>query len=425
MNKIQSSIIGKNKITAKKNFIWNMIGSGVYSAISMMLSVCVIRIVGENTGGIFSIAVTVSQMMLYIAYFEQRTYQVTDTEQKYEFSQYHGAKIVVCFFMLICSLMYILVIKRYTIEKAEIIFLMCVYRMIDGYADLYEGQFQLDGHLYLAGKSMAFRSIISALAFLIMLVMTKNMRISLYVAVGIAVVTLIIFDLEVAKVYHSIKPSFDVKKILAILKACAPLFVGSFLWVYILSASRIAVDANMDNNYTAYYQMLFLPVSIINLFATFFFRPELTILSELYDKNNLREFAYRIKVLLAMIAIFTVMVMGGAYLLGIQVLTFISGCDLTAYRLLLVLLMLAGGINAGSFFLYYILTIMRKPKQILFGYISTALLTFGMSNLFTKIWGIEGAGISFLVSVFYLFLVFYFCYLIDVKSKRNDGLGVT
>ena len=419
MNLVQKLIIGRNRNSTALNFMWNMIGSGIYSLVSMLLSVVVIRIIGENDGGVFSIAITVSQMMLYIAYFEQRTYQVTDTENKYDFSQYHGAKIIACALMMVCSAIYIFFLKSYTIEKAEIIMLMCVYRMLDGYADLYEGQFQLDGRLYLTGKSMAFRSLFSASVLLLTLSITKNMRMSLYVAIGAAALGVMVFDLAIEKVYRNISPDFNRVKVFNIFRECFPLFIGSFLWVYILSASRIAVDAHLTNTDTAYYQVLFLPVSIINLFATFFFRPELTDLSELYNKKNYKFFWRKIKRLIVLIAIFTGITMMGAYLVGISVLSFISNCDLYDYKGVLVLLMFGGGVNAGSFFLYYILTIMRKSGQILFGYISTAILTLVISNWFSDLWGIQGAGLSFCISVIYLFLVFYICFWVNLRCANR------
>lgn len=419
MNLVQKLIIGRNRNSTALNFMWNMIGSGIYSLVSMMLSVVVIRIIGENDGGVFSIAITVSQMMLYIAYFEQRTYQVTDTENKYDFSQYHGAKIIACVLMMVCSAIYIFFLKSYTIEKSEIIMLMCVYRMLDGYADLYEGQFQLDERLYLAGKSMAFRSIFSASILLLTLSITKNMKMSLCMAIGAAALGVIVFDLAIEKVYCNISPDFNRVKVFNIFRECFPLFIGSFLWVYILSASRIAVDAHLTNTDTAYYQVLFLPVSIINLFATFFFRPELTELSELYNKKNYKLFWGKIKRLIVLIAIFTGITMMGAYFVGIPALSFVSNCDLYDYKGVLVLLMFGGGINAGSFFLYYILTIMRKSGQILFGYISTSILTLVISNWFSDLWGIQGAGLSFCISVIYLFLVFYICFLVNLRCASR------
>ncbi len=425
MNTFVKLLVGNKPASEKKNFIWNMAGSGIYSFISMFLSIIVIRIMGEKMGGVFSIAITISQMLLYIAYFELRTFQVTDVERRYNFSQYHGAKIITCMLMMIVSVVYI-GFQGYGSSKALIVFLMCIYRMIDGYADLYEGQFQFNGRLHLAGKSMGFRSMISSTFFvgaLIVLKMTTTlsmervMIVSLCIGIVVALIALWAFDLMIEASFGRIKPSFDFRMIGKILTECFPLFVGAFLWVYILSASRIAIDSNMADEYQAYYQTLFMPVSIINLFATFFFRPALTPLSEFYSKRDKEAFFKKIMELVGIIVVFTVICMAGAFLLGIPVLSAMSGCDLSEYPMVLVLLMLAGGLNSMSFFLYYILTIMRKPKSVLAGYITAALLTLVISSLLVQKMGIWGAALSFFITVAYLCGVF--CVLIAVHCKKD------
>ena len=407
-------VAGDKPASEKKNFIWNMLGSGIYSFISMFLSILVIRIMGEKMGGVFSIAITISQMMLYIAYFELRTFQVTDVEHRFSFAQYHGAKLLTCLCMMIASVVYVAV-KGYGAEKTAIVLLMCVYRMLEGYADLYEGEFQLNDRLYLAGKSMAFRSMISSACFLLALALTHQMILSLCITIVVALIVLWLFDLVIAGSFEKIRPSFEWSEIKSILIECFPLFIGAFLWVYILSASRIAIDENMPAEYQAYYQTLFMPVSIINLFATFFFRPALTTLAKLYSERKGKEFLRKIVQLLAVIGIFTVLCMAGAYVLGIPVLSLMSGCELGEYRMVLVFLMAAGGMNSASFFLYYILTTMRKPKSVLVGYVSAAVLTALISPFLVRRSGIWGAAVSFFVTVVYLSLVFAVCIYIHYR----------
>lgn len=165
-----------------------------------------------------------------------------------------------------------------------------------------------------------------------------------------------------------------------------------------------------------------MPVSIVNLFATFFFRPALTSLSELYYGNEEKKFIKKIVLLLTMIMAFTVICVIGAYILGISALSLISGCDLHAYRKLLIILMIAGGINSASFFMYYILTIMRKAKSILIGYITSAIITAVISNKFVEMKGLEGAAFSFLVTVIYLFLYFMISFVRKmIKRSKNHG----
>lgn len=427
MNTFIKMVVGKQPAGEKKNFIWNMVGSGIYSFISMFLSIVVIRIMGEKMGGVFSIAITISQMLLYIAYFELRTFQVTDVEHRYSFAQYHGAKLITCLLMMAASVVYI-ALQGYDMEKALIVFMMCIYRMIDGYADLYEGQFQLYDRLHLAGKSMGMRSIFSSAFFIVALIVLKQftslsgakiMIFALGIAIAAALIGIWAFDLLIEGAFGKIAPSFEWKVIRKILTDCFPLFIGAFLWVYILSASRIAIDSNMADEYQAYYQTLFMPVSIINLFATFFFRPALTPLSEFYSRRDKKSFVRKITGLIAIIVIFTVVCMAGAFLLGIPVLSLMSGCNLDDYRMVLVLLMLAGGLNSASFFLYYILTIMRKPKSVLAGYISAALLSLLISSLMVQKMGIQGAALSFFITVTYLCVVF--AGMILVHCKRDFG----
>ena len=229
-DRLTQVIIGKKNVTEKKNFVWNMVGSGIFSFVSMALSLCVIQIAGEKVGGVFSIAVTISQMMLYIAFFELRTFLVTDTNRKYTFSQYHGAKILTCTAMMFVSIAYVLV-KKYVPYKAVVIILMCLYRMIDGYADIYEGEFQLNGKLYLSGKSMTFRSVLSAIALIVTLAISKNIVLSILLAIIVSFICVIIFNINIAKYYGKIKPDCRWNNVKSILYECFPFFIGAFLSV--------------------------------------------------------------------------------------------------------------------------------------------------------------------------------------------------
>ena len=54
----------------KKNIVWNMIGSFLYALSSMVLSIAVVQIAGEDAGGIFTFAFsTFGQHMFMAAYF--------------------------------------------------------------------------------------------------------------------------------------------------------------------------------------------------------------------------------------------------------------------------------------------------------------------------------------------------------------------
>lgn len=406
IEKLQRLVIGNDDVDIKKGFLWNMLGSTIFAGVSMLLSFFIIHVMGEDIGGVFSIAITLSQMFAFIAYYEIRTYQVTDVNHVYQFSEYKGTKLLLCIAMMIVCVAYVMIKEQSFSYKAIVILLMCIYRMIDGYAELYEGTFQLDGRLDLTGKSQAFRTILSAGALVISVLLTHKLILSIVIGIVAAVIGLFLFDIMIMKAFRTITPSFSKEKMWSILQQCFPLFVGSFLWTYILSAGRIAIDSNMTNNYLSYYQTLFMPVNVINLCATFIMKPALTTLSDKYNKPDKKEFHADIGKIFGVIGILTVVCMIGAYLLGIPVLSVLAGCDLHAYKGVLVFLMLAGGINSAAYFMYYILTIMRRMNRVLIGYVSGAALALIISGICVRKAGIWGAAVSFCVVVVYLCIAF-------------------
>lgn len=405
--------------TEKKNFMWNMVGSTIFSAASMLLSLIVIRIMGADEGGIFAIAITVAQMLAFIEYYETRTFQVTDVKDLFTFGQYKAVKIILLIVSVLVAIVYSMLKGQGAWHKFMVIFLMCIYRYIDGYADLYEGTFQKDGRLDLTGKSQAYRTILSVGVLLISIIVTHNLIFAITISIIFAVLGVLLFDTLPMKAFRNTRHDWNLHAFISIIKSCFPLFLGTFLWSYILSASRIAVDANMASSFSSYFQALFMPVSIINLCATFILKPALTKLSQEYEKLSTDlAFIKSILVITGVIGVFTVICMAGAYLLGIPVLEIMTGTSLVKYKGVLVFLMLAGGINSLSYFGYYILTIMRKTGWILSGYIMAAIVAKLASDYFVKISGINGAAMGFLVSVVTLLIIFVIGIVKDIIKIR-------
>lgn len=406
-----------NGTSKKKDFIWNMLGSGIYAVSAVLLSFLTIRIVGEELGGIFAIAITLSQLVMYIAYFELRNYQITDSKNEFSFNEYHSAKLVLCLLMMVVSFIYVAT-RNYSNFKSFVVLLMCFYRMTDGYADVYESQFQKDGRLDVAGKSLAIRTTLTTIVYFVALFITGDILVSLICTCISAVIFVIVFLIIPFSGLYNIGISKNVRTIIDIIKKSFPLFFAMFVWSYLLSASRMAIDSNMTDKYQAYYQIIFLPVSVINLVAGFIFRPILVDLTEMYKDKKVKEFYILIAKNIMLISAFTLICMLGAYLMGIPVLSILSGCELQEYRLLLVFLIMAGGINAYSVIFYYILTIYRDRRTIIFGYAISAVFAFISSDYFVKHNGLWGGAISFCLTAALLVMIFMVAVFIGFRKKK-------
>lgn len=406
MNLLRTLLIGGDENLEKRNMAWNMAGSFLYAFASMLLTIAVIAVVGDDQGGIFTFAFTTfGQHMFMVAYFGMRPFHITDIGNKYTFGEYLSLRYVTCAGALLFGLLYVLLnrfvfVNPYSNIKAEVVFLMVCYKVIDGFADVYEAEFQRVGRLYLTGKSNSFRTILSVFCFLGSLIATKNLVFSCVVAVGAQAAGVLIFDISVIGVLPGIDWVKRKGRCLRLFRDNFLLFLSSLLDFYVFSASKYAIDNHMSNADMAVYGAIFMPTNVINLVAGFVIRPFITQLSMVWENRELERFAGIVKKLSLIIAGLTVLAVGGAWILGIPVLSLLYpniGGALASCRVALLLIILGGACNAYVNLFYYSLVIMQKQRHIFVSYGVVSVLALVISSLFVARNGILGGALSYLI----------------------------
>lgn len=402
MEVLRRLMINDNPATLeKRNMSWNMLGSFLYAFASMALTMAVIQIVGGEQGGIFTFAFTAfGQQMFTVAYFGIRPFQITDVENRYRFGDYLRLRYVTSAAALAIGIGFVLMNGGYTAEKAWVVFLMVCYKVIDGFADTYEAEFQRSGRLYLTGKSNTFRTLLSVGSFITALLATKNLVFAGAVAVTAQVAGVLLFDVAVIGALDNIDWDWDKKACADLAKSCVLLFFSVFLDFYIFSAAKYAIDGNLDSVAQAVYGAIFMPTSVINLVAGFVIRPFLTKLSLYWELRDLRKFGGIIGRIFLVILGLTVLATGGAALLGIPVISLLYPnlrAALASCRLPLVMIILGGGFNAWMNLFYYTLVIMKRQRRIFAGYVVVCLTAVVISPVFVRRGGILGGAASYLL----------------------------
>lgn len=89
MKRMTQALLYKGDHINRANVVWNIAGSFVYAFASMVLSFLVIRLAGEEQGGIFSFGFsTLGQQLFLVAYFGIRPFHITDGAGEYTFGDY-------------------------------------------------------------------------------------------------------------------------------------------------------------------------------------------------------------------------------------------------------------------------------------------------------------------------------------------------
>ena len=388
----------------KENMIWNMTGSFFYAFASMVLSFLVLRIAGEEQGGIFSFGFsTVGQQMFLLAYFGIRPFHITDGTNQYRFGDYLHHRYVPCAMALLLGAGYLACIG-YSWQKAQIIFLLIVYKVIDGFADVYESEFQRQGCLYLTGRSNTFRTILSVGIFLATLVSGAGLFAACAAAVLGQIAGVVLFDIVVLRELKRVDYGWSAKQGVSLTASSILLFVSVFLDFYIFSAAKYAIDAHLGDAASGYFNVIFMPTSVINLAAGFVIRPFLTYLTDCWNEHRFSDFKKKLLTIMAVIGGLTVLAVGGTVVLGRPVLTLLewllgksySG-TLTALWPAFIMIVLGGGFYAVLNLYYYALVILRRQKLIFGIYAVLTVLAAILAPRLTVALGIFGAALAYLI----------------------------
>lgn len=416
----------------KENMIWNMTGSFFYAFASMVLSFLVLRIAGEEQGGIFSFGFsTVGQQMFLLAYFGIRPFHITDGTKQYRFGDYLHHRYVTCALALLLGAGYLACIG-YSWQKAQIIFLLIVYKVIDGFADVYESEFQRQGCLYLTGRSNTFRTILSVGIFLATLVSGAGLFAACAAAVLGQIAGVVLFDIVVLRELKRVDYGWSAKQGVSLTASSILLFVSVFLDFYIFSAAKYAIDAHLGDAASGYFNVIFMPTSVINLAAGFVIRPFLTYLTDCWNEHRFSDFKKKLLTIMAVIGGLTVLAVGGTVVLGRPVLALLewllgksySG-TLTALWPAFIMIVLGGGFYAVLNLYYYALVILRRQKLIFGIYAVLTMLAAILAPRLTVALGIFGAAFAYLILMIVMAAGFvggaWFEIQKEIREVRHDS----
>jgi len=407
----------------KDGVTWNMIGSLITSFQSVIFMMIISRTIGLVASGIFSIAFANANLFLNVGKYGMRNYQVSDVNNEYNFKEYLSSRKITTGFMFVLSLLYTLFSaynNGYSMEKTQIIIWMCILKMIDSIEDVYYGEYHKKGRLDVGAKILAVRMILTILVFFIVVIGSKSLLITVIVC------TVLSAGIEVLFIKWTY-PGFatnekrDKRKVYELLKKCLPVALSSFCLFYAPNAPKYAIDAQLSDEIQACYGFISMPVFVIAMLNGFIFNPFLYKLSCVWNEKKYNLFVKGILRQSLIILIITCVCLLGGYLLGIPVLSLISGTNLSPYREELLILLVGGGFFALAGVLGSVVIIMRRQNAMLICYISMAVLAFLMSNWIVSKFQVMGAALMYMFLVIFLCMQLLWIIVRGVRAEKNSS----
>lgn len=467
---------------AKRDFVWNAVGSLIYAFASIILAFAVIRLAGPDEGGIFGFGFsTLGQQMFIIAYFGIRPFHITDMKNQFSFGDYLGTRVFTSVLAVLAGILFVSVqvmAGNYNLHKAGILLLLAGYKIIDGFADVYESELQRQGLLYRTGQSLAFRTTLSVVTLLTTIVCTHSLMLAAAAADVMQIIGTYLFAVRVlsgcskttqdsvihkdktdsgavkesgrdgntstinavkhmetcsdiddvgnTSTFEGVDMSFQLSHVKELLSSTGLLFISVFVDFYIFSASKYAIDAQLSDAVSGYFNVLFMPTSFIYLIANFLIRPLLTKLADQYAVLDTKEFKGTCVYMLKAVLILGAVIMFGALVfghLGLTIFEIILGASargvLTGELGTFILLILGGAFYAIANVMYYILVTIRKQRFIFAGYVMTAAAAALSAGRMVSLRGMFGGALNYLFLMSLLVVIFAVFAFIAIRELEN------
>ena len=408
------------KDKARSAYIWNTCAAMLNAFQTVFILMLISRMDPITDAGVFTIAFAIGNLMMTIGKYGMRQFQVSDVDEKYSFKEYTVSRVITSLLMIAVSLVYTglnYFSGLYDSGKCVVVLLICFARTVDAFEDVLHGMLQQYVRLDVAGKILSLRLFTYIVVYMLVYLITEDLIITSAIALFISVLQFVLLNIVALKDFKIQKKTFQYKKVGSLFVECFPLFIASYLVMYISNAPKYAIDKVLSSQAQACFTYIFMPVFVISLLSQFVYQPVISKMALLWHNNDMKNFNKLIYRQVGIILLLAVAAILGGYLLGIPVLSLIYGINLEEYRTALVILLIGGGALAIVNFLQMIITVARKQNFLIIGYLLAYLSFILFGKMIVKLYGIVGISVFYTLVVVGVGIVFLAITIVTMRRK--------
>lgn len=414
-----------------RDYLWNTAASLMSSLAVVIMGVAIVRSGATDSFaraqyGLFTLALAIGQQYQTVGLYEVRTFHVTDVRRRFDFGTYLSTRLLTCLVMV-----GLIAYHSWTASTKEpypaftVIAAMALLRIFDAFEDVYYSEFQRSGRLDIAGKACFARIFTTTFLWSGLYWFTQDLLTSTLITFAVTCVVLIVAYGLPARGVFPLLPSLNVRGVAGILWECLPLFVAAFLNQYLANAPRFAIHAALGDEELGVFAIIYMPAVAINMLSLFVFRPLLTRMALRWTEGKRGEFFSIVRRGLLTTAGAFAIVAAVTYMIGPPLLALVFGTDVSGYVGELMVLVLAGALNAASVILYYALATMRRLRAVLAVFVAAGATAYLLAPALTRSLAMMGASLAYAATMGLLALLFALVMLIPARNAPTGAQPTT
>lgn len=400
----------------KRDFIWNLIGTSINSFNSLFFMIVINHINLKSEAGVFTYAYSLICLFFILATFYNRVYQISKSD-KFSSKDFILYRVLSSIFTVIIVFLFS-IINGYNLFKLSVIMLICLFRMIEAISDAVYGVLQYKGYLYKSGISLSLKGIIGLIGFTLVDYFTKSITLALVSLIILNLAFFYFYDYKNVKEYLNGKVSFN--NILLILKETLPIFIYSFLAMYVANICKYMLDYFDTEEAQNIFGIIFMPSTVIGLCSAYIVVPIITSLNDLLKSKKYKEFNKLVSKMMIILVGVGVVAIIAAYVLGIPVLNVLYGMDLSNYKNLLLLVLVGATFYTLANVYSQVLVLLNVHKMQTLIYVVMSIVSTLICYLLISSYKLSGSVYSYVIFMFILLILYLILYFYTLIKRRNE-----
>ena len=400
----------------KRDFIWNLIGTSINSFNSLFFMIVINHINLKSEAGVFTYAYSLICLFFILATFYNRVYQISKSD-KFSSKDFILYRVLSSIFTVIIVFLFS-IINGYNLFKLSVIMLICLFRMIEAISDAVYGVLQYKGYLYKSGISLSLKGLIGIIGFTLVDYFTKSITLALVSLIILNLAFFYFYDYKNVKEYLSGKASFN--NILLILKETLPIFIYSFLAMYVANICKYMLDYFDTEEAQNIFGIIFMPSTVIGLCSAYIVVPIITSLNDLLKSKKYKEFNKLVSKMMIILVGVGVVAIIAAYVLGIPVLNVLYGMDLSNYKNLLLLVLVGATFYTLANVYSQVLVLLNVHKMQTLIYVVMSIVSTIICYFLISSYKLSGSVYSYVIFMFILLILYLILYFYTLIKRRNE-----
>lgn len=395
-------IMEDKKLSIAQNALYNTIGSIVFCFCQWIISaLLVVHLSPEESSvgnaGLLQLAITTTNIFFAISCYNMRTYQISDTTNRYSNGEYIGTRIVTSVIAVVLCLGYT-VMLGYPVKTVFCIMLYMLFKLSETYSDVLHAVDQKYYRMDYVCVSYCLRGASSVVVFAVALLLSGDVLITILVLSVINLAEVWFYDVKKTRLLGPIKPVFNKKVIGTLLITCLPAVVSSAAFTAVTTVPRQTLATMYGEEALGYYGTIATPLVIVQILATSIFNPMLTQLSEYYNDGAIKKFLTRLFNNLLLLAGISVAVYAGVALLGEFAVGLVFGSKFASYTYLMYGIVACTSMYVVSWLCTNTLIIMRSLKSCAVASLSALAVSLLLSKTLINLFQMNGVSVTVIVA---------------------------